>query len=116
MPAERYLDALSHLDACRRLLPAIFEHFDLLLTPTVSGEAPLGLSFTGDHRFQSIWTQLRTPTVTLPTHAGPNGMPVGIQLVGPLYDDGKLLAQARLIFACLGRGPIIDAKTRPQVG
>ena len=52
------------------------------LTPTVQGEAPLGLNYTGDHRFQSIWTQLRIPAITLPTNAGPNGLPVGIQLVG----------------------------------
>ena len=79
----------------------------MLLTPTVQGEAPHGLSYTGDHRFQSIWTQLRTPTITLPTHASPNGMPVGIQLVSMPYADDRLLAMARLIFGTLGRGPVI---------
>jgi Asp-tRNA(Asn)/Glu-tRNA(Gln) amidotransferase A subunit family amidase len=73
-----------------------------------NGEAPLGLANTGDHRFQSIWTQLRTPAVTLPTHSGPNGMPVGIQLIGPLYADDRLLAIAQRIFAVLGRGPQIN--------
>ena len=80
----------------------------MLLTPTVQGEAPLGLNYTGDHRFQSIWTQLRIPTITLPTNAGPNGMPVGIQLVGASYADDRLLAMAQLIFRALGRGPVIE--------
>jgi Asp-tRNA(Asn)/Glu-tRNA(Gln) amidotransferase A subunit family amidase len=79
----------------------------VLLTPTVQGEAPRGLSYTGDHRFQSIWTQLRTPAITLPTNAGPNGMPVGIQLVAMPYADDRLLAAAQLVFNTLGRGPVI---------
>ena len=107
MSRERYIDALKRVEACRRLLCEVFADVDLLLTPTVQGEAPRGLSYTGDHRFQSIWTQLRTPTITLPTHASPNGMPVGIQLVSMPYADDRLLAMARLIFGTLGRGPVI---------
>ncbi|MDF2120300.1 amidase [Roseiarcaceae bacterium H3SJ34-1] len=108
MPRERYIDALQRVEGCRRLLGKTFADVDVLLTPTVQGEAPRGLSYTGDHRFQSIWTQLRTPAITLPTHAGPNGMPVGIQLVAMPYADDKLLAVARLIFDTLGRGPVIE--------
>jgi Asp-tRNA(Asn)/Glu-tRNA(Gln) amidotransferase A subunit family amidase len=104
---ERYTEALQRLQTCRQILDDHFANIDVLLTPTAAGEAPLGLDYTGDHRFQSIWTQLRTPTVTLPTHAGPNGMPVGIQLVGPAFSDNKLIAISRLIFDILGRGPIV---------
>lgn len=106
--ASSYIVALRHLERCRRMLLPLFEKFDVLMAPTVAGEAPVGLSFTGDHRFQSIWTQLRTPTVNLPTHAGPNGMPVGIQLVGAPYADNDLLAIARAIFQFLGHGPTIN--------
>lgn len=108
MSAESYTHALRHLEACRAMLSPIFEKFDVLLAPTVPGEAPIGLSFTGDHRFQSIWTQLRTPTLSLPTHAGPNGMPVSIQLVGHPYGDKELLAIARLVFDLLGYGPTVN--------
>jgi amidase len=108
MDAERYIAALRHLDTCRQLLATVWGDLDVLLAPTVVGEAPQGLEFTGDHRFQSIWTQLRTPTVNLPTHAGPSGLPVGIQLVGRPYEDGRLLACAQLMFHLLGRGPTVD--------
>jgi Asp-tRNA(Asn)/Glu-tRNA(Gln) amidotransferase A subunit family amidase len=108
MDAARYIEALRHLDKCRQLLATLWSDFDVLLAPTVVGEAPQGLAYTGDHRFQSMWTQLRTPTVNLPTHAGPNGLPVGIQLVGRTYEDGHLLACARLIFNVLGRGPAVS--------
>lgn len=107
IPRGQYVEALQRLELCRRQAARLFDDVDVLLTPTVDGEAPLGLASTGDHRFQSIWTQLRTPAVTLPTHAGPNGMPVGIQLIGPVYGDNKLLAIAQHVFAVLGRGPQI---------
>jgi amidase len=108
MPRARYIDALERVAFCRHHAAQLFNDVDVLLTPTVNGEAPLGLKDTGNHRFQSIWTQLRTPAVTLPTHAGPNGMPVGIQLIGPAYGDDKLLAIAQRFFAVLGRGPRIE--------
>ena len=104
----RYIDALNLVERCRRDVAPLFEHVDVLLTPTVNGEAPLGLSYTGDHGFQSIWTQLLLPAITLPTHAGPNGMPVGIQLIGAHYGDRALMAAAHLIFRALGRGPVIE--------
>jgi len=110
-PAARYIDALVRVDECRRELAPIFERYDLLLAPTVTGEAPLGLAYTGHHGFQSIWTQLRVPTVSLPTHHGPNGLPVGIQLVGRDHGDTQLIAMARLLFEFLGKGPSVGTNS-----
>jgi amidase len=104
---EEYIAALEKVAELRRMTCEIFADVDVLLTPTVNGEAPVGLSYTGDHRFQSIWTQLRTPAVTLPAYAGPNGMPIGIQLIAPEFGDDRLLAMAQLVFRVLGRGPVI---------
>ncbi|HEX4411423.1 MAG TPA: amidase [Xanthobacteraceae bacterium] len=108
IPRAHYIDALKCVETCRRRVADLFSDIDVMLTPTVNGEAPRGLANTGDHRFQSIWTQLRTPAITLPTHAGPSGMPVGIQLIGSLYADGRLLAIAQHVFAVLGGGPQIQ--------
>ncbi len=104
---ERYIDALGRVQRCLQKLDGVFADVDVLITPAVAGEAPRGLASTGDHRFQSLWTQLRTPTVGLPTHAGPNGLPVSIQLVAAPYRDDRLLAVAQLAFRMLGRGPVI---------
>ena len=49
-----------------------------------------------------FWTALHTPTITLPTHRGPNGLPIGIQLIGRLYEDETLLAAARWVSHHLG--------------
>ena len=112
--AEAYVAALGQVDEYRRRLAPAFESYDVLLTPTVTGEAPIGLGYTGHHGFQSIWTQLRTPTVSLPTHQGPNHLPVSIQLVGPAYGDARLLAIAQLVFEFLGRGPSVRPDPRDE--
>ena len=84
-----YLAALRLGEDCRARLPHIFGDIDVLLTPCANGEAPRGLDETGDPGFQAIWTILHTPALSLPTHRGPNGLPVGIQLVGRRYDDQR---------------------------
>jgi amidase len=101
MPHSDYLGALRLGEECRACLPAVFEHHDVLLAPCVNGEAPCGLGDTGDPSFQTIWTILHTPALSLPTHRGPNGLPVGIQLVGQRYADRQLLACARWVWGML---------------
>jgi Asp-tRNA(Asn)/Glu-tRNA(Gln) amidotransferase A subunit family amidase len=68
--------------------------FDLLLTLSARGEAPKGLASTGDALFNKIWTQLGAPAVTLPFGAGPQGLPLGLQLVAAREQDTALLAHA----------------------
>ena len=107
---DDYVAGLRRLDECRALLPAVFEKFDVLLVPCVPGEAPQGLGTTGDPSMQAIWTALHTPTMTLPTHRGPNNLPVGIQLVAPRYDDDRLFACARWIWQKIGAPEMIGVR------
>jgi Asp-tRNA(Asn)/Glu-tRNA(Gln) amidotransferase A subunit family amidase len=95
IPHGRYVVSLKRMKECRDSIPAVFGDCDVLLTPCVTGEAPLGLQSTGDTRFQEFWTALHTPAITLATHKGPQGLPIGIQLVGRIYDDEMLLSIAR---------------------
>ena len=66
----------------------------MILTPAATGEAPVGEP-TGDPSFSTIWTYCGVPAVTLPLLTGANGLPIGVQLVGRLYYDGRLLRTAR---------------------
>jgi len=90
-----YVDAMYLMETCRARTTQAFEGCDVLLTPAVDGEAPVGLDETGSPRFQALWTMLHTPTITLPTHTGPNGLPIGIQLVAPYRADRSLMAISR---------------------
>ncbi|HVC57107.1 MAG TPA: amidase [Stellaceae bacterium] len=65
--------------------------FDAILTLPAVGQAPKGLGDTGSAIFNSLWTVLYMPCLTLPAGAGPDGLPVGIQLVGRRHDDARLL-------------------------
>jgi Asp-tRNA(Asn)/Glu-tRNA(Gln) amidotransferase A subunit family amidase len=107
MPHGEYLAALQLGENCRSQLPQVFQDIDVLLTPAANGEPPHGLDDTGDPSFQAIWTILHTPALTLPTHRGPNGLPVGIQLVAPRYDDRGLFACARWVWQQLGAPELV---------
>jgi len=94
---DEYLDAMYLMETCRARMNQTFDGCDVLLTPAVDGEAPIGLEGTGSPRFQALWTMLHVPTITLPCHVGPSGMPVGIQLVAPYRADNSLLAISRWV-------------------
>ena len=102
MPHAEYLAALRLGEDCRARLPRFSATSTCCWRPCANGEAPRGLGETGDPGFQAIWTILHTPALTLPTHRGPNGLPVGIQLVGQRYDDRRLFACARWVWQKLG--------------
>jgi Asp-tRNA(Asn)/Glu-tRNA(Gln) amidotransferase A subunit family amidase len=109
---DDYVAGMRRLDECRALLPAVFKEFDVLLVPCVPGEAPKGLGATGDPSMQAIWTALHTPAITLPAHRGPNGLPIGIQLVADRYDDDRLLACARWIWDKIGAPEMVGVRGR----
>jgi len=102
-----YVAAWRCVEQCCTLLPKVFDGIEVLLTPCVPGEAPKGLASTGDPSMQAMWTALHTPTMTLPTHRGPNNLPVGIQLVAQRYDDDRLFACARWIWDSIGAPDMI---------
>jgi amidase len=100
---EAYDRAREAAGAARRALPAFFGEADAVIVPAAPGEAPEGLASTGEPTFNRIWTLLGVPCVTIPAGKGPNGMPLGLQLVGRLGDDARLMAAAASLEARLSR-------------
>ena len=96
---DAYVDAQTRASGLRLAMDALFETRDVLLTPSAPGEAPEGLERTGDPVFNRRWTLAGLPAVTIPTHQGPRGLPVGVQLIGRRDGDRKLLGIAREIHA-----------------
>jgi Asp-tRNA(Asn)/Glu-tRNA(Gln) amidotransferase A subunit family amidase len=99
---EQYDDARQTAHDARRQFSDLMRGFDLLLTPSARGEAPHGLASTGDALFNRIWTLLGVPCVTLPWGSGPDGLPLGIQLVSAIEQDTALLAHAQWAASELG--------------
>jgi len=86
--------AKARADKAREEQAALFEGVDVLLTLPAPGEAPLGLGFTGDPLFNRVWTILGWPCVTIPAGSGPNGLPLGAQIIAPAGEDARALAVA----------------------
>ncbi|HEU0215544.1 MAG TPA: amidase [Stellaceae bacterium] len=76
--------------------------FDAILTLPGPGQAPKTLASTGDAIFNGLWTVLHMPCLTMPAGEGPDGLPVGIQLVGKRHADARLLDVALWVESKLG--------------
>ena len=78
--------------------------FDAILTLPAPGQAQYGLADTGSAMFNSPWTQFAMPCLTLPAGKGPDGLPVGIQLVCRRHDDVKLIEASLWVEQRLAEG------------
>ncbi len=110
-----YRAAYRLADACRSAFDDLAADFDAILTPSTTGEAPVGIESTGDPSFNSIWTLLQVPVVNVPGFLGPAGMPVGLSLVTRRYQDRAVIALAGLagrLFEGTGRGPTSEREAR----
>lgn len=101
MLAVDYNNAVGNVESLYSNFDKIFEWHDAIITPATIGEAPMGLGSTGSPIFCTIWTLCGMPAITLPLLQGENGMPLGLQLVGPRGDDARLLRTARWLVEVL---------------
>lgn len=93
--AVAYFSALDWREVLYAGIERIFDRYDAILAPAAIGEAPEGLESTGNPVFNAPWTLMGMPAITLPLMQGPNGLPLGIQLIGRRGYDGRLLRTAR---------------------
>lgn len=102
--AVEYNNAAENVRFLHAELEQLFYRYNAILTPATAGAAPRGLAGTGDPIFCTLWTLCGTPAVTLPLMQGENGLPLGVQLVGPRADDGRLLRTARWLAQSVSAG------------
>ena len=99
---NEYEEALEIRASAESFFQSFFEDFDAILSPSASGEAPLlSEGHTGDPIFCTVWTLAGLPTLNLPIMQGDNGLPIGLQMVGRLRDDARLLRTASWFMATL---------------
>ena len=99
---QQYDAARTLAQSCRAMLRDVFNGLDVLIAPSAIGEAPVGIAATGDPVFNRIWTLLHVPVVHVPVGQEPNGLPVGVTVVGGAGADHATLRAAEWIHAQLG--------------
>jgi Asp-tRNA(Asn)/Glu-tRNA(Gln) amidotransferase A subunit family amidase len=102
LPAE-YDEARGIARRARGALAEIFDGVDVLLTFSAPGAAPKGLDWTGDPRFNRLWTLMGVPCLNIPAIVTDGGLPVGVQVIARFGDDAGALAAARFVEEALAR-------------
>ncbi|MBI4504720.1 MAG: amidase [Chloroflexi bacterium] len=113
----QYAQAKEAQADLRRRWLALFERVDLLVVPAnVAGAPPHGQDWvevdgqrypvrTANSGFNRVSNLTGFPALTLPIGALPDGLPIGIQLVGPPFGEARLLAVAHALEQALGHLP-----------
>jgi amidase len=98
-----------------RTLISFFSRYDVLLMPTL-GQRPLpigtidieGEDWLSEFRkaaffapFTAVWNISGQPAISLPLYQGADGLPVGVQIVGPPLGEDLLLSLATELEAAL---------------
>lgn len=96
-----YDNAIARQADYDALLQEILDEYDAILTPATPGPAPAGLEATGSPVMNTIWTFCGTPALNVPLLQSPDGLPVGVQVVGARDDDARLFRTARWLLDVL---------------
>ncbi len=92
-PAPEYARCKEHQRELSTKMTLCLQAVDALLTPATQGPAP-DAKTTGDPVFNSPWSYVGFPTVSLPMELSPDGLPLSLQLVGRMFEEERLLAVA----------------------
>jgi Asp-tRNA(Asn)/Glu-tRNA(Gln) amidotransferase A subunit family amidase len=92
---ERYVAMKGLAESCRHAFDGLWDGYDVMLTASAVGEAPVGWNTFVGAPLYMMSTVLHVPSLSLPVLEGPNGMPIGLQLIARRHDDRKLFAWGR---------------------
>lgn len=100
-----YLQAVKRREALGQHMRLFHEHYDLLLTPTLPVPAFAANQEVPDPKTQPRWCDwtpfsypfnlTQQPAASLPCGTTAAGLPVGLQIVGPSYNDAIVLRASR---------------------
>jgi len=109
LPATRFADSVETSQRVRRALGAFFLDYDLILSPTTPCVAwpvdRLGPETIGgvavDARGHAVFTPLfnhaQAPAISIPCGRNEAGLPIGLQIAGPVGEDRRVLAFAAVV-------------------
>jgi aspartyl-tRNA(Asn)/glutamyl-tRNA(Gln) amidotransferase subunit A len=94
-----YIETLKRIRECRRDIRRIFEQVDILVLPTMREPAPLISETVNEthrrpHSNTGAFNRFGTPAITVPCGFSKDGLPIGLQLVGPAFHEPAVLSIA----------------------
>ncbi|MFQ6225735.1 amidase [Nocardia sp. NPDC002869] len=92
-----YEQARGIVGRTRRTVLDLFTGYDAVVGPAAPGPAPAGLAATGDPVLSRAWQAFGLPVVTVPGLRTPQGLPLGVQVIGPPRSEAALLRTAAWI-------------------
>ncbi|KQP14223.1 amidase [Pseudorhodoferax sp. Leaf267] len=97
--SRAYAEALRFKQRWLRVVDDAFSRVDVIVTPSCPITAPLAIDTArmvettrGLSRFTYAWALAGTPALSVPVGFAANGLPAGMQLVAPRWEDARVLA------------------------
>jgi aspartyl-tRNA(Asn)/glutamyl-tRNA(Gln) amidotransferase subunit A len=94
-----YIETLKRIRECRRDIRRVFEQVDILVLPTMREPAPL-ISETVNETHRRLpgntgaFNHFGTPAMTVPCGLSGDGLPIGLQIVAPAWQEPRILSVA----------------------
>lgn len=107
--APRYLELDALADRLSTLAAGLFAEHDLLVTLSTLGEATRLEEGPGSGVMSMPWSLCGLPTLSLPLLRGAEGLPIGVQLIGPRGRDRSLLQAGSRLVAEAGPATSLEA-------
>jgi Asp-tRNA(Asn)/Glu-tRNA(Gln) amidotransferase A subunit family amidase len=101
--ADAYDDARRTATQARNAVAEMMADVDVILSPSAPGAPPKGLATTGSSTFNRLWTLMGVPCVNVPGLTDPNGLPLGVQVIGRFGADRATLEAALFVESALAR-------------
>lgn len=94
-----YIETLKRVRECRRDIRRVFEQVDVLVLPTMREPAPLIAETVNETHHRppsntSAFNHFGTPALTLPCGFSGDGLPIGLQIAGPAFQESLVLQVA----------------------
>ena len=100
--AVPYVETLKRIRECRRQIRDVFRQVDVLILPTMREPAPeIAATVNGTHQRlpsnTSAFNRFGVPAITVPCGLSQNRLPIGLQIVGPMWGEERVLAFAQAV-------------------
>ena len=82
---------------CKALFPSLIAEDEVIVAPAAQGEAEVGQNYTGDPIYSQVWNSIHVPCVCVPAGLGPNGLPLGVQIIARCREDDRAFVHAEWV-------------------